>query len=126
MSSLVEYWQDMFKWNYTATRKQYWIPTLIYSLLFNMLFYSTGVAITGFTYVTITNVNPLVGILGVLLFIAQFTITARRLHDSNHSAAWMLIGLVPVIGWIILIIILCQPSKTQLDNEISNQLNQSF
>jgi uncharacterized membrane protein YhaH (DUF805 family) len=30
-------------------------------------------------------------------------VTVRRLHDIDRSGWWILIGLVPLIGWIILI-----------------------
>lgn len=125
MQALLEYWGDMFKWNYTATRKQYWIPTIVYSTLYNILFYSTGIAVTGFAYIDFSNTNSFVAALGVVLFIAQFTLTARRLHDTNRSAAWILLGLIPIIGWIGLIFILCQPTKNYQNRTFSTYLNQS-
>ena len=27
----------------------------------------------------------------------------RRLHDTDRSGWWLLIGLIPVIGWIVLV-----------------------
>lgn len=125
MNVLVDFWKDMFKWNYTATRKQYWIPTIVYSILFNILFYSTGIAIVGTSYLDFTNVNPFTMIIGLIMFIAQITLTARRLHDTNRSAAWILIGLIPIIGWIILVVMLCQPSNIVDTRNYSEQLNQS-
>jgi len=32
----------------------------------------------------------------------------RRLHDTNRSGWWQLIGLVPVVGWIVMIVFLAQ------------------
>lgn len=125
METLVEYWTKMFKWNYTATRMQYWLPTIVYSIIYNILFYSTGVAITGFSYITYTNTNPFVWLVGVVFFIAQFTLTARRLHDTNRSAAWMLIALVPVIGWIVLLVFLCQGSKSSRNSDFADFANQA-
>jgi len=124
MTTLLEYWKDMFRWNYTATRKQYWIPTIVYSILYNILFYSTGIVLIGASYLDFTNVNPFVALIGVALFIAQLTLTARRLHDTNRSALWMLIALVPIIGWIILIIMLCQPGKVVQTTEYAEFMNQ--
>ncbi|MFC4770585.1 DUF805 domain-containing protein [Enterococcus hermanniensis] len=125
MQALLEYWSDMFKWNYTATRKQYWIPTIVYSILYNILFYSTGIAVTGFSYIDFSTTNSFVAALGVVFFIAQFTLTTRRLHDTNRSAAWILLGLIPVIGWIALIVILCQPTRTYENRTFATYLNQS-
>jgi uncharacterized membrane protein YhaH (DUF805 family) len=126
MSTLAEFWGDMFKWNYTATRKQYWIPTIVYSLLYNLMFYSTGITLTGFSYITFANTNTFVAAMGIVLGIAQITLTARRLHDTNRSAAWLFIGLLPVIGWIILVIMLCQPTKGYQTREFGKYVNQSM
>jgi uncharacterized membrane protein YhaH (DUF805 family) len=36
---------------------------------------------------------------------------ARRLHDTQRSGWWQLVCLVPVVGWIILLVFLVQDSK---------------
>lgn len=47
--------------------------------------------------------------LGTLLpIIAAAT---RRLHDTNRSGWWQLIVLVPVIGWIMIVVFLAQESR---------------
>jgi uncharacterized membrane protein YhaH (DUF805 family) len=33
---------------------------------------------------------------------------ARRLHDTNRSGWWQLVWLVPLIGWIVMIVFLAQ------------------
>ncbi len=52
------------------------------------------------------------GILGILyslaVLIPSLAVSARRLHDTNRSGWWLLIGLIPIIGWIILIIFWAQ------------------
>ncbi len=35
----------------------------------------------------------------------------RRLHDTDRSGWWILIGLIPIIGWILLIVWYCTDSK---------------
>ena len=40
------------------------------------------------------------------LLVPSIAITTRRLHDTNRSCWFQLIGLIPVIGWIVLIILL--------------------
>ena len=39
----------------------------------------------------------------------------RRLHDTDRSGWWILIGLIPIIGWILLIVWFCTDSKA--DNQ---------
>jgi uncharacterized membrane protein YhaH (DUF805 family) len=49
--------------------------------------------------------------IGTLL--PYIAVTARRLHDTNRSGWWQLIGLIPVIGWIIMIVWCVQDSASQ-------------
>ena len=38
-------------------------------------------------------------------------ITVRRLNDAGKHWAWIFISLVPLVGWIIMLVMLCKPSK---------------
>jgi uncharacterized membrane protein YhaH (DUF805 family) len=42
----------------------------------------------------------------------SLAVTARRLHDTDRSGWWQLIGLVPVIGWIVLVVFCVQESNS--------------
>lgn len=44
----------------------------------------------------------------VLTLLPQFAITVRRLHDTGRSGYWILLTIIPVIGFIVLIIMLCE------------------
>ncbi|MDR3256222.1 MAG: DUF805 domain-containing protein [Endomicrobium sp.] len=50
------------------------------------------------------------GILNFLVFVAllmpSIAIATRRLHDTNRSGWLQLVGLIPFVGWIILIVFL--------------------
>ena len=39
--------------------------------------------------------------LGVLL--PGLGVAIRRLHDTDRSGWWLLVGLIPLIGWIVLV-----------------------
>ena len=70
-------------------------------------------------------INPLLGvqsghgfkggvlsaIYGLILFIPYLAIGVRRLHDIGKSGWWMLVGLVPFLGALVLIYFMVQPSK---------------
>ncbi|MCM1005400.1 MAG: DUF805 domain-containing protein [Prevotella sp.] len=58
----------------------------------------------GGTYSTISYIWSLVTLLpGLGLF-------WRRMHDAGHSGWWWLWTLLPLIGWIIILVALCKPS----------------
>ena len=60
---------------------------------------------------------PLVNlILGLLLFLPSLAVAVRRLHDTGRSGWWLLLGLIPLIGAIVLIIFYAtdgQPGENQ-------------
>ena len=43
------------------------------------------------------------------VFLPSLGVGIRRLHDTNRSGWWILIGLIPVLGWIWLIVLLVLP-----------------
>ncbi len=47
-------------------------------------------------------------IYGVLIFLPWWAVQFRRLHDTDRSAWWLLLLLIPIIGWLIIIAFNCQ------------------
>jgi len=47
------------------------------------------------------------GLAFLVLFLPLFAVTARRLHDLDRSAWWMLLPLIPLVGSIIIFIWYC-------------------
>lgn len=78
-----------------ATRPEYW---------WFVLFMFLGGAILRIIFL------PLALIFDLAIFLPHLAVGARRLHDTDRSGWWLLIGLVPVIGWIVLIVFLCLES----------------
>jgi uncharacterized membrane protein YhaH (DUF805 family) len=53
-----------------------------------------------------TSADRAIAAVATLLTLA---LTVRRLHDSNRTGWWWLIGWVPVIGWLVLLIFMLLP-----------------
>jgi uncharacterized membrane protein YhaH (DUF805 family) len=51
----------------------------------------------------------------LLVFLPSLAVSVRRLHDRDLSGWWILIGLVPVLGAILLLVWSCMEG-TQGDN----------
>ena len=54
-------------------------------------------------------------LVSLALFLPSLAVGIRRLHDTSRTGWWVLIGLVPIIGWIVLLVFYVQDSHG--DNE---------
>jgi len=78
-----------------ACRSEYWYFTLFYIIVYAVL-------------ALISVIMPFLIILsivfGIAIIIPSLTVSIRRLHDRNQSGWWLLVGLIPMIGGIIMLI----------------------
>jgi len=84
-----------------AGRPEYW-----YFVLFNVAASLILEFLDGL-FGTFSN-SARIGLLGSLYSLAVLCPTIgvgmRRLHDINRSGWWLLIGFIPIVGWIVLIV----------------------
>lgn len=108
MKWFIETMKKAFNFSDRSRRKEYWMFMLIAFLITFVLTIVDAVA--GL------ELAPEVGILStlfsLLILIPSLSVTFRRLHDTGKSGWWILIALVPVIGWIVLLIFTVQDSET--------------
>ena len=45
------------------------------------------------------------------MLIPGLAVAIRRLHDVGRSGWWLLLVLIPIVGWIILIVFMAAPSQ---------------
>lgn len=82
-------------------RVEYWWYVLAMFIVFLILAFLSGiVGIFGW----ISN------ILSLLLLVPNIALGIRRFHDIGKSGWWLLIGLIPILGWIAIIYFAAQPS----------------
>jgi uncharacterized membrane protein YhaH (DUF805 family) len=77
-----------------AGRREYWMFTLIYILIYIALIILTAIMPSGLA--TVFSILTLVFALGLL--IPSLAVCVRRLHDVDKSGWWVLISLVPIVG----------------------------
>ena len=53
--------------------------------------------------------HSLAGLAAIALLLPSFSVAARRLHDAGRTAWWLLVGLVPVVGPLLLLYWFVQP-----------------
>ena len=64
---------------------------------------------------TLGSTGLISGIFTLAVGLPTLAIQIRRLHDIGKNGLWVLINLIPVIGFIILLIILCKRSDPGLN-----------
>jgi uncharacterized membrane protein YhaH (DUF805 family) len=87
-----------------ARRKELWMFTL-FSFIISMVLNIVDSAIG-----TSSNFGSglLAGIYSLAVLLPTLAVGARRLHDTNRSAAWLFLIFFVVIGWIILLVFYVQ------------------
>ena len=55
--------------------------------------------------------NILVDIWALAVLLPSLAVLVRRLHDIGKKWTWMLMSLIPVVGWIIVIVYCCRDSQ---------------
>jgi len=59
-----------------------------------------------------------------LIFFVPLSVAVRRLHDINRSGWWLLLSLIPILGWLALIIMSLMASNPgENDYGTTKQLN---
>ena len=89
-----------------ARRKEYWMFVLFY-LIFTIVL---GV-IDSILGIGEEGGGLLSGLFVLAMLIPSLAVTFRRLHDTDRSGWWLLIGFVPLIGSIVILVFMIQDSQ---------------
>jgi len=95
-----------------SQRKNFWY-FILFNIIISMILAGIDMAIINSGLI---NIGLLSAIYSLAILIPSFSITVRRLHDIGSSAWWLLIALIPIIGFIILIVAMILDSEPR-DNK---------
>lgn len=96
--------RNYFGFGGRARRKEYWMFILVNSVLIMVL----GIVDKILGWEGSSGEGILTAIYSVLVLIPSWAVLFRRLHDTDRSAWWLLLLLIPIIGWLIILIFNCQ------------------
>jgi uncharacterized membrane protein YhaH (DUF805 family) len=88
--------------NGRARRKEFWMFTLISVIIGAILTILDN--IIGTTYGDRATSGVLASLYNLAVLLPTLGVGVRRLHDTGRSGWWILIGLVPLVGLILLIV----------------------
>ncbi len=91
-----------------ARRKEYWMFALFNIII--LLVLSVIDATLGLVSYEL-GIGILSGIYMLATFIPNIAVSIRRLHDTNRSGWWLLLYIIPIIGFVVLLIFVCSDSQ---------------
>jgi uncharacterized membrane protein YhaH (DUF805 family) len=94
-----------------ARRSEFWWFTLFLFLIqiaTSIIDAAAGTTVGGDGF---TGTGIITSIVSLALLLPSLGVIVRRLHDTGRSGWWVLIGLIPLIGSIILIVFAVQDSQ---------------
>jgi uncharacterized membrane protein YhaH (DUF805 family) len=87
-----------------ATRPEYWWFTLI-SVIIAIVIELVVLAGGG----SGGSAQAAADIYELAVLLPSLAVSIRRLHDTNRSGWWVLVGLIPLAGWVWIIVLLAMP-----------------
>ncbi|GAA4918814.1 uncharacterized membrane protein YhaH (DUF805 family) [Stackebrandtia albiflava] len=100
MSALEEGFSRAFDWKGRSTRAQFWWFYLFY------LVCAVAVVALAIAAESPRIVMPIL----FILFVPVLGALVRRLHDTGRSGWWYFLAVIPLVGPIILLVLLCERS----------------
>ena len=92
-----------------SRRSEYWYFTLFYLVIAIVLSVLDGILFGG--SVDGKGTPVLSGLFMLAMLLPSIAVGIRRLHDTDRSGWWLLIGMIPILGTIVLIVFFVQDSK---------------
>ena len=115
-----KFWKGYVDFEGRSTRSDYWFAYLANMLTFAafyVLLFVFGVIAgsTGSDFLTVISVilSLIFFAYSVALCLPGIAVTVRRLRDAGYNWPYIFISLIPFVGPIIFIVLLCKPTKVE-------------
>ena len=115
-----KFWKGYVDFEGRSTRSDYWFACSAHLLIFFTWYlllavFERMVAETGSSDLFT------IGVILLLIFFAYgiaaclpgIALTVRRLRDAGYNWPYIFVAFIPFVGWIILIVLLCKPTKVE-------------
>lgn len=103
MNAYLEAFRRAFDFKGRSTRPEFWLFVLVGTIVAIVATLIDTVVLRGSTFVAT--------LVGLVQFVPSLSVGVRRLHDTGRSGWWYLIVLVPLVGWVVLLVFLCGKSN---------------
>tara|TARA_R110002124_G_scaffold214666_1_gene380649 strand:+ start:323 stop:1042 length:720 start_codon:yes stop_codon:yes gene_type:complete len=92
-----------------ARRKEYWcfyLASTVFIITCRIIL--TIISLDYINYDAALSIISFIGFVNIILIIPTVAVGTRRLHDVGQSGWWQLLWFIPVIGWIVILFLLCK------------------
>jgi len=97
-----------------SRRKEFWlfflfqvIISVVIGTIFGTPIYYSSVGAFGMTNVFSSTGSTIQGLVNLALIVPNLAVAVRRLHDIDRSGWFLLLILVPILGWFTLLVMYC-------------------
>ena len=106
-----------------TTTADFWLTISAMTFVYGLVTFIAGLATFipyGFLY-AISLGGGVLTALTVLLTLPTIMLVARRLRDSNNDPTLMILVFVPILGWLVLLYLLCKRSAPTQEVNVTNE-----
>lgn len=106
-----------------TTTADFWLTISAMTFVYGLVTFITGLATFipyGFLY-AISLGGGVLTALTVVLTLPTIMLVARRLRDSNNDPTLMILVFVPILGWLVLLYLLCKRSAPTQEVNVTNE-----
>ena len=106
-----------------TTTADFWLTISAMTFVYGLVIFIAGLATFipyGFLY-AISLGGGVLTALTILLILPTIMLVARRLRDSNNDPTLMILIFVPILGWLVLLYLLCKRSAPTQEVNVTNE-----
>lgn len=113
-----KFWKGYVDFEGRSTRSDYWFVYLV-NVLITFAYFLLQAVFGGLVAVTESSFLAVISLIllliffayGIAAFLPSIALTVRRLRDAGYNWPYIFVTFIPFVGWIILIVLLCKPTK---------------
>ncbi|CCB96069.1 DUF805 domain-containing protein [Streptococcus salivarius] len=115
-----KFWKGYVDFEGRSTRSDYWFVYLV-NVLITFAYFLLQAVFGGLVAVTESSFLAVISLIllliffayGIAAFLPSIALTVRRLRDAGYNWPYIFVTFIPFVGWIILIVLLCKPTKVE-------------
>ena len=115
-----KFWKGYVDFTGCSTPSDYWFACSAHVLI-TFAYFLLQAVFGGLAAATDSSFLAVISLILLLIFFAYgiaaclpgIALTVRRLRDAGYNWPYIFVAFIPFVGWIILIVLLCKPTKVE-------------